>query len=35
MDVCRTEALFDLSHTLAAPLFEGKERPWEVLDELK
>ena len=35
MDVCRTEVLFDLSHTLAAPLFEGKERPWEVLDELK
>lgn len=35
MDCCRTEALFDLSHTLAAPLFEGKEWPWQVLDELK
>lgn len=35
MECCRTEALFDLSHTLAAPLFEGKEWPWQVLDELK
>ena len=35
MTFCRTEELFDLSHTLAAPLFEGKEWPWQVLDELK
>ena len=35
MQICRTEELFDLSHTLAAPLFEGKEWPWQVLDELK
>ena len=35
MTSCRTEELFDLSHTLAAPLFEGKEWPWQVLDELK
>ena len=27
--------LFDLSHTLAAPLFEGKTWPWEVLDGLQ
>ena len=27
--------LLDLSHTIAAPLFEGKTYPWEVLDELK
>ena len=27
--------LLDLSHTLAAPLFEGKRYPWEVLPELK
>ena len=35
MDACRTKQLFDLSHTLAAPLFEGKAWPWQVLDELK
>lgn len=35
MDICRTEELFDLSHTEAAPLFEGKQRPWEVLGELE
>lgn len=35
MEFCRTETLFDLSHTLSAPLFEGKQWPWEVLDELK
>lgn len=34
MQICHTESLFDLSHTLAAPLFEGKEWPWQVLDEL-
>ena len=26
--------LFDLSKTIAAPLFEGKTYPWEVLDEI-
>ena len=34
MDVCRIEALFDLTHTQAAPLFAGKQWPWEVLDDL-
>ena len=24
----------DLSHTIAAPLFEGKQYPWEVLPEI-
>ena len=24
--------LFDLEHTIAAPLFEGKVYPWEVLE---
>ena len=28
-------ALLDLTRTCAAPLFEGKSYPWEVLDELK
>ena len=27
--------LFDLSKTIAAPLFEGKTYPWEVLDGIK
>lgn len=27
--------LYDLSHTIAAKLFEGKTYPWEVLDEIK
>ena len=27
--------LFDLEHTIAAELFEGKEYPWEVLDGIK
>ena len=27
--------LLDLSHTIAAPLFEGHEYPWEVLPEIK
>ena len=31
----RTDDLLDLSHTIAAPLFEGKEYPWEVLDGIK
>ena len=29
------EELLDLSHTLAAPLFEGKRYPWEILPLLK
>ena len=28
-------SLFDLSHTIAAGLFEGKRYPWEVLSEIK
>ena len=31
----KIEELLDLSHTIAAPLFEGKEYPWEVLDDIK
>ena len=27
--------LFDLEHTIAAPLFAGKTYPWEVLDSIK
>ena len=27
--------LLDLEHSIAAPLFEGKTYPWEVLDEIK
>ena len=27
--------LFDLEKTIAAPLFEGKTYPWEVLDGIK
>lgn len=27
--------LFDLEHTIAAGLFEGKEYPWEVLSDIK
>ncbi len=27
--------LFDLNYTIAAPLFEGKTYPWEVLDDIK
>ncbi len=29
------EDLFDFSHTLAAPLFEGKRYPWAVLPEIR
>ena len=29
-----TNELIDLSHTIAAPLFEGKQYPWEVLPEI-
>ena len=31
----RTADLFDLSHTLAAPLLEKTEYPWEALDGIK
>lgn len=31
----KIEELLDLSRTIAAPLFEGKEYPWEVLDDIK
>ena len=31
----RIEDLLDLSHTIAAPLFEGKTWPWEVLGGIK
>ena len=31
----RIADLLDLSHTIAAELFEGKEYPWEVLDDIK
>lgn len=34
MQSCRTESLFDLNHTLAAPLFQQKLWPWMVLDDL-
>ncbi len=32
--ILSTEALFDLSHTAAAPLLEGTLYPWEVLPEI-
>ena len=31
----KIEELLDLSHSIAAPLFEGREYPWEVLDDIK
>ena len=31
----RTEELLDLTKTIAAELFTGKERPWEVLPDIK
>ncbi|MBE5772999.1 MAG: UDP-N-acetylglucosamine pyrophosphorylase [Clostridiales bacterium] len=31
----RTEKLFDLEHTIARQLFEGKAHPWQVLPEIK
>ena len=30
-----TRELLDLSHTIAASLFEGKTYPWEVLPDIK
>ena len=29
---CKITDLFDLSHTIAAPLFDGKTYPWELLE---
>ena len=34
MQACRTEELFDLSHTLAAPLVARFPWPWQALDDL-
>ena len=34
MQCCTVLALFDLSHTLAAPLLSGGEWPWQALDGL-
>ncbi|MCR5808511.1 MAG: UDP-N-acetylglucosamine pyrophosphorylase [Clostridiales bacterium] len=31
----KTTDLLDLSHTIAAPLFEGREYPWEALSDIK
>ena len=31
----RTKDLLDLSHTLASPLFEKAEYPWQVLDDIR
>ena len=31
----KIEDLLDLTHTIAASLFDGKEYPWEVLDDIK
>ena len=35
MSIPKIEELLDLTHTLAAPLFEGKRYPWEILSPLK
>ena len=35
MAIPKIEELLDLTHTLAAPLFEGKRYPWEILSPLK
>ncbi len=35
MAIPKIDDLLTLSHTLAAPLFEGKRYPWEILSELK
>ena len=31
----KIDELLDLSHTIAAPLFEGRTYPWEVLGGIK
>ena len=33
--ICRIENLFTLSETIAAPVFDGCEYPWEVLPRIK
>ena len=35
MAIPKIDELLTLAHTLAAPLFEGKRYPWEILPELK
>lgn len=35
MDSIKTKSLYDLSHTLAAPLLENCEYPWEALTSIK
>ena len=35
MNELRTNELFDLSKTIAANIFNGKEYPWEILPDLK
>ena len=35
MAIPKIEELLDLTHTLAAPLFDGKRYPWEILPLLK
>ena len=35
MAIPKIEELLDLTHTLAAPLFEGKRYPWEILSPLQ
>ena len=32
--VMRIDRLFDLSHTIAAELFQGRTYPWEVLGDI-
>lgn len=34
MEIAKIKSLFDLNHTIAAELFEGKTYPWEVLSEI-
>lgn len=34
MEECKISALYDLSQTMAAPLFEGLTYPWEVLPKI-
>ena len=35
MENCKIKNMYDLEQTMAAELFEGKEYPWEVLDDIK
>ncbi len=34
MEQAKIKSMYNLSETIAAPLFEGKEYPWEVLPEI-